>query len=93
MSIFQVGDVVRWSSSAQGYTKEKTGTVVEVVQPGKRPNRLRFASLYKMGIGSTRTSVSYVVHVETGVNKAGNKGRYYWPHASKLGRPLQPLSE
>lgn len=70
------GCIVQWRSQAQGHAKTKIGTVREVVQAGNRPDRIRFASLYKgAGVGFGRKDESYVVEVA---------GRYYWPHANKL---------
>lgn len=62
---FHLGDAVVWSSQAKGCTKTKCGEVVEVVEPGQRPSRDRFPSLYKhAGCGFGRKHVSYVVMVK-----------------------------
>ena len=86
---FKIGDKVTWSSQAQSYEKEKLGVVIEVVEPGQRPNRAEFEDLYRgSGCGFGRDHVSYVVRVATG--KAGKgKPKHYWPRASAL----KPASE
>ena len=77
MTDFKLGDAVKWSSQAQGHTKEKTGVIVEVVEAGQRPDRVRFPDLYKgPGVGFGRQDASYVVLV--------GKRKHYWPLASKL---------
>lgn len=74
--MFKVGDTVEWTSQAQGSTTKKRGVVAEVVEKGKRPNRIRFVALYKSsGCGLGRDHESYVVMV-------GNKP--YWPRANAL---------
>lgn len=76
MSQFQLGDAVKWSSQAQGYRKEKHGTVVQIVEAGHRPDRERFLSLYRgSGCGFGRRALSYVVQV-------GSK--FYWPRESSI---------
>lgn len=80
---FKIGDRVTWSSQAQGFAREKTGTVVEVVEKGNRPSR-KFDDLHKgIGCGYGRDHDSYVVEVRTGkTDKA--KPKHYWPRASAL---------
>lgn len=76
--MFKIGDKVKWSSQAQGYSKIKEGEVVQVVPSGERPDRERFIELYKhSGCGFGRSAESYVVRV---------KRKHYWPVASKLER-------
>jgi hypothetical protein len=71
----KVGDKVRWSSQAGGYTKSKEGVVAQVVPAGSLPDR-SFTHLHRVGgIGMARKAESYVV-------KVGNKP--YWPLANKL---------
>ena len=73
---FRVGDDVSWTSQAQGFTRRKVGTVAEVVPAGQRPDRARFARLYKgAGVGFARDNESYVVMV-------GNAP--YWPRVAHL---------
>lgn len=80
---FKIGDMVQWSSQAQGSTAKKVGEVVEVVTTGQRPDRERFEKLYRnSGCGYGRPERSYVVMV-------GNKP--YWPRTSLLS--LQGPSE
>ncbi len=74
--MFQIGQMVKWSSQANASLKEKIGVIVEVVPAGSRPNRDRFLSLYRgSGVGLPRNHESYVVQVKT---------KIYWPRASKL---------
>jgi hypothetical protein len=73
---FEVGDIVTWTSQAHGYSKTKTGKVIEVVEPRRDPkNRLR-------GAGYWRPMKSYIVQVEYGVG--GRLKKLYWPVASLL---------
>lgn len=80
---FKIGDKVTWSSQAQGFAREKTGVVVEVVAAGNRPSR-KFDDLHKgVGCGYGRDHDSYVVEVRTGkTDKA--KPKHHWPRASAL---------
>lgn len=74
--MFQVGDLVEWTSQANGGRTKKEGVVVEVVQAGALPDRTLFRQLYtSSGIGMARTHVSYVVNV-------GRK--IYWPRVTHL---------
>ena len=66
----QIGDTVSWSSQAGGFSKMKTGVIVEAVRPFSAPSQQ-----YGLRTTSKRSSTSYVV-------KVGNK--YYWPHRSLL---------
>jgi hypothetical protein len=78
---YKLGDRVTWTSQARGATKTKTGTVVEVVPKGGRPNRSQFPSLYKdAGVGFSRTHESYVVSVPN--KRSGVK--IYWPLVRNL---------
>ncbi len=75
--MFKVGSKVKWTSQSSGYTKEKTGVVVSILQPNEMPNRDRFLSLYKSGCGCARKHTSYIVF-------ANNK--YYWPLVKYLSK-------
>lgn len=76
MNTFKIGDTVRWVSQAGGSTKDKTGEIVAIVEPGDRPSRVRFAEMHTgAGVGRGRKVISYVV-------KVGNK--HYWPRTSAL---------
>lgn len=71
-----VGDSVTWTSQAGGTSKTKTGTVMQVVLPGRLPDRQAFPELYRhSGVGMARSETSYVVQV-------GRK--VYWPRTSAL---------
>jgi hypothetical protein len=73
---FAVRDRVTWTSQVGAYAKHKTGVVVALLPPGRRPDRKQFASLYRgNGCGLSRPELSYVVQV-------GN--RIYWPRAKHL---------
>ena len=65
---FKVRDKVTWTSQAQGYTKKKTGIVVEIVFKNTYPETV-------LEYGTSRDHTSYVVQV-------GNK--YYWPRVNYL---------
>lgn len=71
------GDTVSWQSQAQGTWKKKTGTVVEVVEPGHRPSTLL------VNAGGPRKAVSFVVGVPTGKQQ---KLKFYWPVVTALKR-------
>ena len=66
----QIGDTVSWTSQAGGFSKMKTGVIVEAVRPHHSPD-----AKYNLRTLSKRSSTSYVV-------KVGNK--YYWPYRSLL---------
>lgn len=73
---FNLGDRVEWTSQAGGYAKTKQGIVDAVVLPGERPDRDRYAALYKgPGAGFGRNEESYVVLVGT---------RPFWPRTRAL---------
>lgn len=85
MEQFNMGDKVTWISQAQGSAKQKIGTVVEVVQPGRMPDRGRFASLYRgSGLGRSRNHKSYVVQLD---RTPGLVPKYHWPLAALLDIP------
>jgi hypothetical protein len=80
MEEFKVGDMVRWTSQAQGSERTKIGVVAEVVPIDARPDPIRFAALYRnSGCGHGRKHVSYVVEV-------GGKKKPYWPVVTRLRR-------
>ncbi|WP_321146165.1 hypothetical protein [Providencia alcalifaciens] len=84
---FAVGDEVIWTSQAQSYEREKTGTVVAVLKPHARftnKHQESFPDLFKSsGVGYPRDEVSYVVRVPQG--KTGKaKPKHYWPRTSAL---------
>ena len=66
----QIGDTVRWTSQAGGFSKTKTGVIIEAVRPFSAPSQQ-----YGLRATAKRSSTSYVV-------KVGNK--YYWPYRSLL---------
>jgi len=72
---FKKGDKVKWSSSAQGSWKEKTGVVVKVVRAGSEPNLV--------GSGWPRDHESYVVEVAQGTTGKA-KPKLYWPRVAGL---------
>ncbi len=78
---FKLNDKVTWTSQAQGSTKTKIGTVVQVVAPKERL-RLEHKDYGLHGYGDPRDHESYVVHVAGQTDKA--KGKRYWPRASAL---------
>ena len=66
----EIGDTVSWTSQAGGFSKTKTGVIVDAVLPNRTPEEK-----YNLRTSSRRRSTIYVV-------KVGNK--YYWPHRSLL---------
>ena len=82
--LFHLGDIVTWKSQAGGCVKQKNGCIVQVVPAGSKPDRERFAALYKgNGCGCARDRESFVVKVDVGKTK-GNSFRFYWPVVSLL---------
>lgn len=84
---YEVGQKVSWSSSANGGTVEKVGTIVLAiprftqlwqVQPAGFHGKYNWSSY---GHGSSRNHRSYLVAVESG-GKA--KPKIYWPRVSAL---------
>jgi hypothetical protein len=73
---FKVGDVVRWSSQAGGFSKEKKGTIIEVVPADRQP--------IKVNSNSTRRHESYVVEVPRESGRKTLKPEAYWPVRSQL---------
>lgn len=72
MHEFRAGDMVEWSSQANGRRITKRGQVVEVVPPGVRPpSRSKHRDP-----GGARDHQSYLVHVP----KRGE----YWPVVNRL---------
>ena len=65
----KLGDQVHWISQAGGYTKEKSGTVSEIIPAGEEPR----ARLKDHGL--PRSHESYIV----AVNQTN-----YWPRVSGL---------
>ena len=89
MHKFTVGDLVRWESSAGGYTKQKSGSIVCIVPSGGDPSKYMKQCAEKMGINTlpdvgrmARDHESYIVHVP-GVTHRG-KGKLYFPLVCKL---------
>ena len=80
---FKLKDKVRWLSGA-GYGHNGTvrsGTIVEVLQTGQRPNVNLFPEMYKKnGCGQGRSTESYVVKV---VDRLG-KVSHFWPYVKRL---------
>ncbi|MEX9785662.1 MULTISPECIES: hypothetical protein [Providencia] len=84
---FAIGDEVTWTSQAQGFEREKIGTVVAVLKPHAHftnQHRESFPDLFKnAGVGYPRDEISYVVSVPQG--KTGKaKPKHYWPRTSAL---------
>lgn len=71
----EINTRVKWTSSANGVTKEKVGRIVEIVPAGARP---------VISVDSTATPrdhVSYVVKVDMGSTR---KPKFYLPRVSAL---------
>lgn len=84
---FNCGQDVQWSSSSNGSTKRKVGTVVAVVPPKTRPDisglMRKHGASSNYGYGMERDHESYVVLVSGGrTSKA--KPVLYWPRAAAL---------
>lgn len=90
---FKVGDSVKWSSSAQGSTTTKTGTVIAVIPGGKKSADTVRKQVQKrektrnsaFGYGGDRDHESYLVAVPQGTTGRA-KPKLYWPVVSKLQR-------
>ena len=78
--MFNVGDTVVWSSSANASLKAKRGTVEAVIPPNGRPTpaQQKEADAY----GQPRDHESYLVRVPG--KTATSKGKLYWPRVSAL---------
>lgn len=80
---FNTGDIVTWSSQANGSTKTKSGVIEQVVPAKAYPDREKFPQLYRGGgTGLWRDHVSYVVRVPGKTSKS--TGKIYWPRAAAL---------
>ncbi len=91
--LFQLGDMVEWTSQAAGRTKIKVGKIIAVIAPNETPFLMSaYQKSYKLpngleisywktnyGGGLPRNFESYVVEV-------GNGKAYYWPRVSGLRR-------
>lgn len=77
---FKVGDKVTWTSSSNGTTKAKAGTVEAVIPAGKRPTQEQMHEADSFGLG--RNHQSYLVRVPGKTERS--KGKLYWPIANKL---------
>lgn len=68
---FKKGDIVTWTSQAgKGYSKKKTGKVVEVIGPWRGMNDKHYDRFGSRPPGRLRNHRSYVVDVD---------GKLYWP--------------
>ena len=78
-----IGQKVTWRSQAQGCTKTKVGTIIEIVPPKKRPSTEKYPDL--AGCGWGRAEESYIVSVPR-IGKGGKelKPKTYWPLPSIL---------
>jgi len=85
---FKVGDMVCWTSSSAGTTRNKTGRVVAVMSPGVKPQRSNFYSDQRYnhtGFGLPRGSFSFLVAVlRRGARGQSLKPTLYWPRVSAL---------
>lgn len=87
---FTIGQAVIWTREYQGKTTVKPGTVLEVVEPGKTPDRSRFPSLYrKEGIGKPRKDFSYVVKFKEESEVAWPKIKYLSADSTLIGEATQ----
>ena len=73
MEKFVVNDIVTWTSSAGGISKNKVGPVVEVIQAGSVPYPR--SGLRADRLGAARNHESYVVKVGS---------LFYWPRVNSL---------
>lgn len=92
---FAIGEIVSWSSSANGTTKEKRGKVVAIVD-GKEKNdgtRLSFVlpSYGQYNLNNVpqflwRLGESYIIAVESDASPRDykRKPKLYWPRTSQL---------
>jgi hypothetical protein len=96
---FKKGDPVIWKSQANGYTKEKRGTILVVVPPNTSPEKFlniketnksySTRQMYDIrpmdGAGYYRSYESYIVEVKQPGNR---KPKLYWPRVSFLRRVI-----
>jgi len=82
---FVVGEKVKWSSQASGFTKEKVGTVVAVVPAGDFVRDHIPAGCMIDSTSSTRNHDSYLVRV-------GKRRKLYWPLVKYLSK-VEPVTE
>lgn len=75
-STFKVGDKVKWTNQGPKSARSHEGEVVEVVPPGKRPDKDKFALWQKGKQTGTRYGESYLI--------LDSKGKYQWPLADRL---------
>ena len=77
--VFELNDVVRWTSQGSGASKDKEGPISHVLPPGKTPAHLGLASSGKGWGLLGRKHVSYVVKVQR-----AKSVEYFWPVVSRL---------
>jgi hypothetical protein len=86
--VFQVGDVVEWTSQSSGYTRTKWGVVARAIDKAKNPTSAvlflvqSFKAVSEYGYGSSRDHESYIV-LTPGKTIYSGPG-LYWPIVSKL---------
>ena len=80
MNKFKIGQKVTWTSSSNGSTTAKVGTIEIVVAAEKYPTEAqrKEAGAY----GYVRNHESYMVRVPGKTDRS--KGKLYWPIANKL---------
>jgi hypothetical protein len=84
---FKKGNLVKWTSEAQGCRKTKVGGIVAVIPPNTEVNEVLAVEeldLIKLP-GSPRIETSYVVLVPKHDNRGKNlTGKIYWPLTNHL---------
>lgn len=80
MTKFKIGDIVTWTSQAQGSAKTKTGRIEVVKAAGAGLSEDQIREL--RGAGLPRPQESYLVRVPGATARA--RGKLYWPVASLL---------
>lgn len=93
---FKRGELVTWTSQANGSTKTKVGVIIEVVKARTVPSKLGQERQRPFGllrvwhgqqIGGVRPEVSYVVALlDKNGKPSKSQWKRYWPRTSKLTR-------
>ena len=90
---YQIGDLVEWTSHANGYYRTKIGVVVQRVPVGYTPDNYVDQSFWKIeGCGEPRNHESYII----ALSHPDKPTEFFWPkvvHLSKSKRYLPIVLE
>ena len=82
--MFEIGQLVSWTSTSAGSTTEKAGVIEQIVRSGDDVRK--YTSELALP-GGPRDHQSYLVRVPGKTNKS--KGKLYWPRSSALKKAFQ----